>query len=130
MNKKILQVEEFHTAFGVVNNTKAQFIEDSKLRFELMREENQEYIDAVKANDLVEVLDAVVDMQYILNGTIARHGLQDVFDEAFDEVHASNMSKLGEDGKPIYREDGKILKGKKYFKPNLKVILEKHLQNL
>ncbi len=128
MSNKIKQVIEFHEAFGVENNTKPTLINDSKLRFELMKEENEEYLEACKNNDMIEILDACVDMQYILNGTIARHGLKDVFNDAFDEVHGSNMSKLGEDGKPIYREDGKILKGKNYYKPNLAKVLEKSLK--
>ena len=67
--------------------------------------------------------DALGDKLYILCGTILKHGMQDVIKAVFDEIHASNMSKLGEDGKPIYREDGKVLKGESYFKPNIKQFL-------
>ena len=95
------------------------------LRFNLMKEENEEYIEAANNNDLVEVADALGDMLYILCGTIIEHGLQDKIDDVFNEIQRSNMSKLGEDGKPIYREDGKVLKGPNYFKPNISEILEK-----
>jgi hypothetical protein len=88
-----------------------------------MQEENEEYLEAVKDNDLVEVLDAVTDQMYILVGTILKHGLQDCFMDSFNEVHRSNMSKL-ENGKPLHREDGKILKGSNFSKPDLKKVLD------
>ena len=69
--------------------------------------------------------DALGDMLYILCGTIITHGMQDVIDEVFEEIQQSNMSKLGNDGKPIYREDGKVLKGPNYFRPNIAKILKK-----
>ena len=90
-----------------------------------MKEENEEYIEAANHGDLVEVADALGDMLYILAGTIIEHGMQYKISEVFDEIQRSNMSKLGEDGKPIYREDGKVLKGPHYFKPNIQEILEK-----
>ena len=74
---------------------------------------------------MIEVADALGDMMYILFGTIMKHGMQHKIVEVFEEIQRSNMSKLGEDGKPIYREDGKILKGPNYFKPNLRSILQK-----
>ena len=88
-----------------------------------MREENEEYLDACKQGDLVEVADALGDQLYILCGTILKHGLQHKIEEVFDEIQRSNMSKLDINGKPIFREDGKILKGENYFKPNIKKIL-------
>ena len=97
----------------------------NELRFNLMKEENEEYLEAANAGDLVEVADALGDMLYILCGTIIEHGMQDKIEEVFNEIQRSNMSKLGADGKPIYREDGKVLKGPNYFKPNIKAILEK-----
>jgi predicted HAD superfamily Cof-like phosphohydrolase len=104
----------------------ADFGEDIKqLRFELMKEENEEYLEAANKNDLVEVADALGDMLYILCGTIIEHGMQDKIEAVFNEIQRSNMSKLGEDSKPIYREDGKVLKGPNYFKPNIREILEK-----
>ena len=93
------------------------------LRFSLMDEENKEYLEAIKNNDMIEVADALGDMLYILCGTIITHGMQGVIDEVFEEIQRSNMSKLGRDGKPIYREDGKVLKGPNYFKPNIAKIL-------
>lgn len=89
-----------------------------------MMEENDEYLAAAKDGDLVEVADALGDMLYILCGTILKHGMQDKIDEVFQEIQKSNMSKLDENGKPIYRQDGKILKSNKYFKPNIKSIVE------
>jgi predicted HAD superfamily Cof-like phosphohydrolase len=93
------------------------------LRFTLMDEENKEYLEAIKNNDMIEVADALGDMLYILCGTIITHGMQDVIDKLFEEIQRSNMSKLGNDGKPIYRKDGKVLKGPNYFKPNIAKIL-------
>ena len=90
-----------------------------------MAEENEEYFEAAQNDDLVEVADALGDMLYILCGTIIEHGMQDKIEEVFNEIQRSNMSKLGADGKPIFREDGKVLKGPSYFKPNIKEILEK-----
>ena len=89
-----------------------------------MKEENEEYLDACRQGDLVEVADALGDQLYILCGTILKHGMQHKIEEVFDEIQRSNMSKLDANGKPIFREDGKILKGENYFKPNIKEILE------
>ena len=80
---------------------------------------------SLKNNDLVEVADALGDMLYILCGTILSHGMQHKIEEVFDEIQRSNMSKLGEDGEPIYREDGKVMKGPNYFKPNISDILKR-----
>jgi predicted HAD superfamily Cof-like phosphohydrolase len=93
------------------------------LRFSLMDEENKEYLEAIKNNDIIEVADALGDMLYILCGTIITHGMQHVIDQVFEEIQSSNMSKLGSDGKPIYREDGKVLKGPNYFRPDIAKIL-------
>ncbi|MBL4568206.1 MAG: nucleoside triphosphate pyrophosphohydrolase family protein [Flavobacteriaceae bacterium] len=128
MKNKIAAVHEFHTAFKLgMNNAPIADIGEkrNKLRFELMKEENEEYFEAAQNNDLVEVADALGDMLYILCGTIIEHGMQDKIEEVFNEIQRSNMSKLGEDGKPIYREDGKVLKGPHYFKPHIKEILER-----
>lgn len=127
MKKRIAAVHEFHTAFklGIKNRPTANIGEDRNLlRYNLMKEENEEYLEAAQNNDLVEVADALGDMLYILCGTIIEHGMQDKITEVFNEIQRSNMSKLGEDGKPIYREDGKVLKGPNYFKPNIKGILD------
>ena len=127
MQKQLNAVKEFHNSFGlgVSNDLKADLGETiNRLRFNLMKEENEEYLEAVQNNDLVEVADALGDMLYILCGTILEHGLQHKIEEVFDEIQRSNMSKLGEDGKPIYREDGKVMKGPNYFKPNFEEILK------
>ena len=89
-----------------------------------MREENEEYLEAANKNDIIEVADALGDMLYILCGTIIEHGMQHKIDEIFNEIQSSNMSKLGADGNPIYREDGKVLKGPNYFKPDIKGALK------
>ena len=121
-------VKTFHESFGINNEElpKSDIGENViDLRYELMREENEEYLEAAKNNDLVEVADALGDQLYILCGTILSHGMQHKIVEVFEEIQKSNMSKLGADGKPIYREDGKVMKGPDYFKPNIKSILEK-----
>ena len=128
MKKKIDAVKTFHKAFKIVYRTtpKADLgVAKNKLRFDLMKEENEEYYEAAQSNDLVEVADALGDMLYILCGTIIEHGMQHKIESVFDEIQRSNMSKLGADGKPIYREDGKVLKGPNYFKPNIKAVLDK-----
>lgn len=128
MKNKIEAVKAFHTAFkiGYRKTPKADLGEAKNLlRYKLMREENEEYLEAANNNDLVEVADALGDMLYILCGTIIEHGLQYKIEEVFEEIQRSNMSKLGEDGQPIYREDGKVLKGPNYFKPNIEAILKK-----
>lgn len=126
MKKRLEAVEEFHTAFGLGINLKPTAdlgTAKNRLRFELMKEENEEYLAAANAGDLVEVADALGDMLYILCGTILEHGMQDKIEEVFEEIQRSNMSKLGADGKPLYREDGKVLKGPHYFEPRLNSIL-------
>ena len=127
MQKQLDAVAAFHKAFGVgMSNTPIAHIskEINELRHKLMAEENNEYLEAANTNDLVEVADALGDMLYILCGTILSHGMQHVIEEVFDEIQNSNMSKLGADGKPIYREDGKVMKGPNYRKPNLKQFLD------
>jgi len=128
MKKYTDAVHEFHTAFGLgINDAPVANIGEDRnlLRFNLMKEENEEYFEAAQNGDLVEVADALGDMLYILAGTIIEHGMQHKIAEVFDEIQRSNMSKLGEDGKPIYREDGKVLKGPNYFKPNIQEILDR-----
>ena len=126
MKNKIKAVQEFHEAFGlgVEQSPVAHLsVQKLKLRFDLMDEENKEYLEAAENNDLIEVADALGDMLYILCGTILEHGMQHKIEEVFNEIQRSNMSKLGADGKPIYREDGKVMKGPNYFKPNIENIL-------
>lgn len=119
-------VETFHNAFGIANNyapTTELTETEIELRHRLMQEENDEYLEAAKRGDLVEVADALGDQLYILCGTILKHGLQDKIAEVFEEIQRSNMSKLDADGKPIYREDGKVMKSELYFKPDIAKIL-------
>lgn len=126
MKRKIEAVKTFHEAYKLgyeLSPTANLGIEKNTLRYKLMREENEEYLEAANNGDIVEVADALGDMLYILCGTIIEHGLQDKIEEVFNEIQRSNMSKLGEDGEPIYREDGKVLKGPNYFKPNIEDIL-------
>lgn len=128
MKDKIAAVHEFHSAFGLgIKKSPTADLGEAKnlLRYKLMREENEEYLEAANDGDLVEVADALGDMLYILCGTIIEHGMQHKIEEVFAEIQKSNMSKLGADGKPIYREDGKVLKGPNYFKPNIQAILDK-----
>lgn len=124
---KIMHVHHFHETFQIGNaNTPTLINErDYTLRYNLIKEENDEYLDACEKGDLVEIADALGDQLYILFGTILKHGLQHKIEEVFDEIQLSNMSKLDEQGKPIFREDGKILKSNLYFRPNIKDILEK-----
>lgn len=128
MKNKLAAVEEFHRAFGlgVKDRPEADLGEaKNRLRFHLMQEENQEYLEAAMKNDLPEVADALGDMLYILCGTILEHGLQNKIEEVFNEIQRSNMSKLGLNGKPVLREDGKVLKGPNYFGPQISKILDK-----
>ncbi|MDG1031335.1 MAG: nucleoside triphosphate pyrophosphohydrolase family protein [Flavobacteriaceae bacterium] len=126
MKHQIEAVKIFHEVYKLSykeNPTTDIGLDKIKLRFNLMAEENQEYFQAAKKNDLVEVADALGDMLYILCGTIIEHGMQDKIEEVFNEIQKSNLSKLGKDGKPIYRNDGKVMKGPNYFKPNISKVL-------
>lgn len=127
MKRQIEHVEKFHDTFGITNEhtpTADIPMETILLRYKLMREENEEYLEAAQAGNLVEVADALGDLLYILCGTILSHGLQHKIEEVFEEIQRSNMSKLDANGKPIYREDGKVMKSELYFRPDIKSILE------
>lgn len=127
MQKQINAVKAFHTAFKIGHSEiPTADLGESKntLRYNLMKEENEEYLEAVRNNDLIEIADALGDMLYILCGTILEHGLQQKIEEVFDEIQRSNMSKLDENGQPIYRDDGKVMKGPNYFKPDFSKILK------
>lgn len=126
-------VSEFHQAFDIpAAHGKAALLtpEESQLRYKLMREENEEYLEACSQGNVTEVCDALGDMLYIWCGTVLRHGLEEVIFDVFDEIHRSNMSKLGSDGKPVLREDGKVMKGPNYFRPNLEAVLQRWKQGL
>ena len=128
LKETISAVEIFHDAFGIKNNYEPTIDlseKDIELRYNLMNEENSEYLEAAKNGDIVEVADALGDQLYILCGTILKHGLQHKIVEVFTEIQRSNMSKLDINGNPIYREDGKVLKSSLYSLPNIKAILEK-----
>lgn len=126
MKEQLKAVEIFHNAFKQENGKYPRPLEEHEfnLRHSLMKEENDEYLEACHKNSLVEIADALGDQLYILCGTILKHGMQHVIEDVFNEIQASNMSKLGEDGKPILREDGKILKGPGYFRPDLSKFIE------
>lgn len=143
-------VEEFHETFGAPVYVKptlptyndaydnflkamfwaiSQYFKQSKntsrsqLRMKLIFEEFKELCEAIEKGDYVAILDALTDLQVVLDGTYLEFGLGEVKDAAFVEVHRSNMSKLDTDGKPIYREDGKILKGPNFSEPDLQTII-------
>jgi predicted HAD superfamily Cof-like phosphohydrolase len=122
MKELIEKIQEWHDVTGVTTPTKPTYLIATRqlLRYELMAEENEEYIDA---ESMIDIADALGDMLYILVGTILEHGFADKIEAIFDEIHRSNMTKVV-DGKVIRRDDGKILKPEGYEKPNLKPILE------
>jgi predicted HAD superfamily Cof-like phosphohydrolase len=113
------KVKTFMQTFGQDVKNKASFSTDkiNKLRYDLIKEELDELKEALKNRDLLEVADALTDILYVTYG--AGHAFGIDLDQCFDEVQKSNMSKLAENGKPIYNESGKVMKGPKYFKPNL-----------
>ncbi len=121
------QVQEFHETYGLpVETEQTTGSEQTKsLRINLLQEELDELKEALESDDMVETLDALIDLQYVLDGAFLSFGLQTVKMDAFNEVHRSNMSKLGEDGQPIRREgDGKVMKGPNYFKPDMTQFIE------
>lgn len=121
-------VKEFHEVFGLDYHETPNVEIDERiieLRHRLMAEENDEYLEAAKNKDLVQVADALGDKLYILCGTIIAHGLQHKIVEVFEEIHRSNMSKLDENGKPLRREDGKVMKSHLYFTPDIQTVLER-----
>ena len=95
------------------------------LPFCLQKEENDEYLKACEEEDIVEIAHEIADEFYVLVGKVISHGLQDKIMDVFDEIQRANMSKLGLDGKPIYREDGKVLKGPNYTPPDVKKLFQK-----
>ncbi len=127
-NSIIDKVREFHEVFGLEYHREPNAtISDRiiELRHRLMAEENDEYLEAAKAGNLTQVADALGDKLYILCGTILAHGLQHKITEVFEEIHRSNMSKLDSNGKPIYRDDGKIMKSELYFIPDIDSVLSR-----
>tara|TARA_B100000900_G_scaffold9931_1_gene8168 strand:+ start:39232 stop:39642 length:411 start_codon:yes stop_codon:yes gene_type:complete len=125
MNPIVAALLEFNQAFEIpkLNNPGLGPEELIELRIKLLTEEVQEYAEAARSGDLVEVLDALADIGYILAGTIINHGMQEIYDDAFNEVHRSNMAKLV-DGRVIRRDDGKVLKPKGWKPPQLAQFLK------
>lgn len=125
MKKIIKKRKQFNTAFGLKTNNKPTSLNKSRvnLHYDLLKEELDEYLENAIDQNIVETADAITDIFYVLLGAAAEHGMIDYLQSMFNEVHRSNMSKLGDDGEPIYREDGKVLKSKKFTKPNLKPII-------
>ena len=117
-------VKTFMKTFGQIVRTKPQFPDKDtmQLRYDLIKEELNELEQAMKAKDLKEVADALTDILYVTYGAGYAYGID--LDKCFKEVQRANMSKLGKDGKPIYNEKGKVMKGSNYIEPNLKQFVE------
>ena len=126
MTEQIKQVIEFHEKFLQTMETKPSLLPlaEARLSYALGKEELDEYLEAAINNDVVETLDSFADQLYILLGSIVKHGMQDMIIPAFNLVHENNMKKLGPDGKPIFREDGKIIKPAGFEKVELKTLFE------
>ena len=119
-------VKEWHEAFDVPGVDAPSIPKErAQMRLTILEEEVGELRAAVEVGDLIEVLDALCDIQYVLDGTFLEFGLHGVKQDAMEEVHASNMSKLGADGRPVLREDGKVLKGPDFRQPDLARILKR-----
>lgn len=116
-------VREFHETYGQPVGKNPQFLSEDRmaLRKRLIEEEYAEFLEAVEEGDLANAGKELADLIYVVQGTAVEMGIN--LDWVMKEVHNSNMSKLDENGKPIYREDGKVLKGKNYFEPNVKAVL-------
>jgi len=125
MQKQLKQLKEFHSAFNLGwEGTPAHLNEETKkLRIKIMREEMDEAIEAMEREPVENIAKELADVLYVVCGTIGEYGLGDKMEQIFDEVHKSNMSKLGPEGKPLYREDGKVLKGDHYVLPDIKSVL-------
>ena len=125
MNPIVKSLLEFNEAFEIPYLREPGLSSDEliELRIKLLSEEVEEYAEAARTGDLVEVLDALADIAYILAGTIINHGMQEIYDDAFNEVHRSNMAKLV-DGKVIRREDGKVMKPEGWQPPQLAKFLQ------
>lgn len=127
MEKQIIQVGEFQTAFFVKSPKRPTLLpkERATFRQKLLKEEVKEIDKGIKENDIVQIADGVIDSMYILIGTSHEYGFADRMVMLFDEVHRSNMSKMGPDGKAIFREDGKVMKPETYSEPKLAPILNR-----
>lgn len=142
MQEEIRKLKEFHSVFKCVANETPTLLSDelSNLRYDMSLEELKEYKEAVENKDLVGILDSIIDRIYLAIGDAVAHGLTDILMDGFDEVHSSNMSKLDFEGNAIINGEGgvfksnqplgKVLKSAYYRKPDLKTILENHLESL
>jgi predicted HAD superfamily Cof-like phosphohydrolase len=128
LRKVFTMVEDFHSAFKIEEKPKFDTVDPqtAALRFKLLQEENKEYLEACADMDKVAIADALGDLLYVLIGTMRVHGMEDLIYPIFKEIHKSNMSKLDEDGKPIYREDGKVMKSARFSAPNLQSIITRY----
>jgi len=126
MIKQLNQVKEFHEKFGIHIGTDLGDIDGftATLRASLIAEEAKEVNIAIWNEPIENITKELCDLLYVTYGTILAYGLQNKIEDCFNEVHKSNMSKLGRDGKPVYREDGKLLKGDNYSQADIKSILE------
>ena len=125
LSESFKMIQEFNKCFDIPISSKPDLGNKKgyELKYRMMKEELDEYLEACKNKDIVEISDSLTDILYVLLGTVLYHGLSEVYYDLFKEVHASNMSKL-EKGKVLRRSDGKIMKGSDYFKPNLKEIID------
>ncbi|HBS88839.1 MAG: hypothetical protein A2W91_01155 [Bacteroidetes bacterium GWF2_38_335] len=124
MKNEINKVAEFHRQFKVnISKSPCIPLDRKDLRLSLIFEEFSELKKAVTDDNLIETFDALIDLQYVLLGTVLEFGFQDFFEEGFCEVHKSNMTKLDSNGNPLYREDGKVIKSDLYIKPNLNTVI-------
>ena len=121
--KKLVEFHEVFRGYMEIEPNPSIPADVTAMRIRLLQEELDEYREAVGREDLVEIADALIDLLYVLFGTIVSHGLQNYAEALFAEVHRSNMSKLDMDGVPIFRQDGKVLKSDLFSPPNLKRIL-------
>lgn len=126
INPLLRKVAEFNKAFNIENYIVPTIPDEAtlELRYKLALEELDEFKEAAAAKDIVGMYDALIDQLYILLGTVHACGMGVALEEGFYEVHRSNMTKLGEDGNPIYREDGKVIKSERYDPPNLQKVLK------
>lgn len=130
MNHFVEALVENHKAFGmpVLRKPVVPGIHRTQLRIALIKEEFDEFVRASWDDDIVEAADGLVDLLYVVVGAMLEYGLTDIVDQLFNEVQRSNMSKLGADGKPIYNEQGKYMKGPNYRRPDLASIINKAMR--
>ena len=130
MKDQLDKLVAFHRTFGAhLETTPVAELPDATIdiRIKLLQEELDEYARAARDHDLIETADALTDLLYVLLGTYVTHGLQDYAEALFDEVHRSNMSKLDENGQPIHRHDGKVLKSRQYRAPDIRAVLSSEI---